>query len=317
MLMLLLAGVITHNLLPYTIAAGAAFSVGFGAARDLLGWRWGAMVAAALGMTIATLIGSLAGATPAVFMPLTATAAGACAVLALFDEDRWWITLQFVIALLVSGNFPGSISTALDRSLLVLLGGSAQVAVVILLAFFFPRAGARLPLGPRHGKASRRLLISHIVRAGVCVSVALLVARALGLTNSYWAPMTAILILKPGLSDTQSRGVARLAGTFLGCLAATLFALLTENNPYLVVLGIAVTSGLAYALQKAHYGALTCAITATVVLLLSMGNGAVLANAEHRLVATALGGLIALGVSSIFPHRAHSPAPDAVGGMSE
>ena len=35
------------------VAAGAAFAVGFGAARELGGRRWGAMIGALVGMTIA------------------------------------------------------------------------------------------------------------------------------------------------------------------------------------------------------------------------------------------------------------------------
>jgi hypothetical protein len=66
---------------------------------------------------------------------------------------------------------------------------------------------------------------------------------------------------------------------------------------------MAVTAGLAYALQKAHYATLTCMITATVVLLLTLGRGYVVINAEHRLIATVLGGVIALVVARIAPHR--------------
>jgi hypothetical protein len=56
---------------------------------------------------------------------------------------------------------------------------------------------------------------------------------------------------------------------------------------------MAVTAGAAYALQKAHYATLTCMITATVVLLLTLGRADVVPTAEHRLIATVLGGVIA------------------------
>ena len=59
----------------------------------------------------------------------------------------------------------------------------------------------------------------------------------------------------------------------------------------------------AFALQKAHYASLTTAITATVVLLFTLGHTDALANAEHRLAATLLGGAIALAVAWIVPHR--------------
>ncbi len=40
-----------------------------------------------------------------------------------------------------------------------------------------------------------------------------------------------------------------------------------------------------------------------MVLLVSLGYGGVLANAEHRLIATIIGGLTALVVARIAPHR--------------
>lgn len=312
---LLLTGYLVGSPVRFTIAAGAAFPVGFGAARDLLGWRWGAMVAAMLSMTFATFIGAVAGGHPTVFVAIACLAAAGCATIALYNEDRWWIVLQAVIALLVSSNYPGTVHAALQRSAAVCLGGLCQVAIVATLAWLFPRSGARLPQGPSREKPTRRLLISHALRAAVCVGLAFIIAHALGLANSYWAPMSALLILKPGLHETQARGAARLGGTVLGGVAATAFAILMKTQPLPLIAGVALTAGCAFALQKAHYAALTCAITATVVLLLSLGNGAALANTEHRLIATALGGLIALVTARIAPHHpalAHA-GTDSVG----
>lgn len=61
-------------------------------------------------------------------------------------------------------------------------------------------------------------------------------------------------------------------------------------------------AGAAFALQKAHYAALTASITATVVLLISLGETSPVANAEHRIVATLIGGILALVVALVVPH---------------
>ena len=312
---LLLCGLVTGQVTAGAIAAGAAFSVGFGASRDLRGRRWGAMIAATLGMALAASVGSLAGNALPVFLLLAGLAAAGCAALALYDEDLWWIFLQVVIALLVASNYPGRPDQALERALTVLIGGGVQIVCVAILARLVPSASARLPRNPAIIPPERRLLITHMVRAGACIPIAVLAAHALGIANSYWAPMTALLILKPGLQETQARGIARLGGTIAGCGVATLFAVAVDYSPSLLLIGMAISAGLSFAWQKAHYVMLSAAITATIVILLSIGHGGVIANVEHRLIATLVGGLIALIIARISPFRrrhAHSHA-DRVG----
>jgi len=305
--LLLLAGV-AFGQVPYAaVATGAAFSVGFGAARDLRGWRWAAMGAAAIGVALAALAGCLAGQWLWIILPLAAVVAMGCAVLALVDEDLWWIALQMVIALLVASYFAGRLHAALLRGGIVLAGAMVQVAVVVILARLFPAAAARLPAGPVKDPPPRWLYPVHALRAGVCVTLSLYLAHLLGLSNGYWAPMTAMLVLKPGLSDTNTRGLARLTGTLAGGALASVFAVAVGYAWPALVLGIAVAATAAFALQKAHYAILSSAVTATVVLLLSLAEGGgALVNAEHRLIATVIGGAVALVVARIAPHR---PAP--------
>ena len=301
---LLLVGLLTGHVAYGAVTAGAAFSVGFGAARDLRGRRWGAMLAAVAGTTAAAFIGCVAGQWEIVLLIVTCVAAAACAVLALYDEDLWWVSLQIVIALLVAGHYSGPVLTAATRAAAVFAGGAAQVLIVMALARIAPKAANRLPPGAPKVQPERRLVISHALRAAICVGLALAVAWRLGLANSYWAPMTAMLILKPGLSDTHTRGIARFTGTVVGCVLASLYALAVAYYAPLLLVGIGLTAFAAYALQKAHYAILTSAVTATVVLLLSLAQGGhALTNAEHRLIATLLGGVIALVIARIAPHR--------------
>ena len=90
----------------------------------------------------------------------------------------------------------------------------------------------------------------------------------------------------------------------VGCVLASLYALAVAYYAPLLLVGIGLTAFAAYALQKAHYAILTSAVTATVVLLLSLAQGGhALTNAEHRLIATLLGGVVALVIARIAPHR--------------
>jgi hypothetical protein len=316
--LILITGALLHQPLYAAAAAGAAFAVGFGAARDLRGWRWAAMAGAAAGVSLATFVGCTLGQWPLALIAVAALAAAGCAAFALFDEDFWWVTLQALIALLIASYYPSPAPAALARAGAVLAGGVAQMVIIIILAHLFPAAGGRLPPGRAQPRPERRVLIGHILRAAVCVAAALTAARALGLSNGYWAPMTAMLVLKPGLSDTQVRGFSRLVGTLIGCIAASAFVIATHEARPALLAAMAVTAGLAYALQKAHYASLTCMITATVVLLLTLGGGDVVISAEHRLIATVLGGVIALVVARIAPHRplAGSAQEDRVGGAA-
>ena len=314
--LLLLAGLVSGHLQAGAIAAGAAFLVGFGAARNLRGRRWAAMILAAVGATLAALVGSLAGQwTPALLAVSAVTSAGVAA-LGLIDEDLWWVALQVVIAFFVAGYYHGALSTALARTEATAAGGLVQILVVIALAKLAPAAANPLPAAPFTPNAPPRLLISHMLRAAVCVTASWALAKKLGVTNAYWAPMTAMLVLKPGLSETDTRGAARLTGTVAGCLAAALFAFAVgASSPWLLA-GVALTASAAFALQKAHYALLTLAITASVVLLLTLAHaGDVVTNAEHRLLATVLGGAMALVVARIAPHlpRPAQSAMDQVG----
>jgi hypothetical protein len=315
---LLIAGLLLHQAVYGAVAAGAAFAVGFGAARDLRGWRWAAMGAATAGIALATFVGCTLGQWTPVLVVAASVAAAGCAAFALFDEDFWWVTLQVVIAMLVASYYPSPGPVALGRAAAVLAGGLTQMVIVMILALLFPAAGGRLPPGPAKPKPDRRLLIGHVVRAAVCVAAALIAAHGLGLSNGYWAPMTAMLVLKPGLSETQTRGLARLTGTLIGCIAASAFAIAVDQSRPALLAALTLTAGGAFALQKAHYATLTCMITATVVLLLTLGRGDVVLNAEHRLIATLLGGVIALVVARIAPHspRATQAEDDRVGGAA-
>ena len=140
--LLLTMGLFSGQAAAAALAAGAAFSVGFGAARDLRGWRWAAMAGAALSVALAALIGGLTAMWFAMFLSLAATGLqAACGALALVDEDIWWVALQAALALLVADYLPGAPSAAMERASAALAGGGAQLVIVFFLAQLFPGGG--------------------------------------------------------------------------------------------------------------------------------------------------------------------------------
>jgi hypothetical protein len=305
--LILLAGQLCGYPIQAATAAGAAFAVGFGAAREMRGRRWAAMLLAMAGMVVAAFVGTLLGQESAAFVLVAA--------LALYDEDVWWVVLQVVILFFVAGYYHGGPEAALERSAMVLAGGLIEVGTVVALARVFPRSAAPFLTSAALPPPDRGTLIRHVVRAALCVGGSLLVIERLGLANGYWAPMTALIVLKPRLRDTRARGLARLGGTLGGCLVATGFAAVFRGESWMFLGGATLAAGSAFALQKAHYAGLTASITATIVLLVSLGTGDAVANAEHRIAATLIGGALALLIAILIPggRLPRAVTPDHVG----
>jgi uncharacterized membrane protein YccC len=113
--------------------------------------------------------------------------------------------------------------------------------------------------------------------------------------------MTIAIVLKPDFTATFSRGVLRLAGTFIGLVLATgLFHLLPASLGAHVAL-IAVFGFLLRWIGPANYGILVIAVTAMVVVMLAVTGvppGEVMA---ARGLDTVAGGAIALLAYWIWP----------------
>ncbi|MBV8672986.1 MAG: FUSC family protein, partial [Acidobacteriaceae bacterium] len=58
--------------------------------------------------------------------------------------------------------------------------------------------------------------LAYALRLAITVAISTLIYRELHFASGYWILMTALLVLKPGLSDTVSRVTARVIGTAAG-----------------------------------------------------------------------------------------------------
>jgi uncharacterized membrane protein YccC len=143
--------------------------------------------------------------------------------------------------------------------------------------------------------------LRHAVRLAVWVGAGDALARVLKLPRSYWLPMTIAIVLKPDFTATFSRGVLRLAGTFVGLAFATeLFHLLPPGLAAQVVV-IAALTFLMRCFGPANYGIASTAITALVVLLLAVSGLAPKVVIGARALNTVAGGTIALADYLIWP----------------
>jgi uncharacterized membrane protein YccC len=155
----------------------------------------------------------------------------------------------------------------------------------------------------------------HAVRLAVCVGIGDALARGLDLRRSYWLPMTVAIVLKPDFGATFSRGVLRLAGTFVGLIFATvLFHFLPAN----LAVQVALMAALMFALRwvgPANYGILVITVTALVVLLIAAAGVSPREVIAARGLNTALGGVIALLAYSLWPTWERTQIREVMAGM--
>jgi uncharacterized membrane protein YccC len=130
----------------------------------------------------------------------------------------------------------------------------------------------------------------------VAEGIALLVHFA----NAYWIPMTALIIMKPDLLLTNARSIARLGGTFVGAALATLAAMTLRPDGILLSVLIVASMYLAYALQDVNYALYAIPLTGYIAFILAVGRTPEVSTAEHRVIATAIAGGVAMVIHALY-----------------
>lgn len=155
----------------------------------------------------------------------------------------------------------------------------------------------------------------HAIRLSLCVMIGLTIAGGFSLPRSYWLAMTIALVLKPDFGSTFSRGILRLAGTYVGLLLATvLFHFLSPAQP-VDVLWIAILVFIQRWVGRANYGILVVAISALIVFLLSLTGIPPKDVIAARALNTTIGGALALAIYWIWPTRERTQVPPALASM--
>ncbi|WP_188962023.1 FUSC family protein [Deinococcus aquiradiocola] len=141
----------------------------------------------------------------------------------------------------------------------------------------------------------------HALRFGVALALSTLLYRALNVSHGYWLPLTVAVLLRQEFSATLTRGVARLSGTLAGVLlAAGIVAALHPGAALLSLLSL-LAAFLVYALFLTNYAVFSVAITLYVVFSVEAAGIAQRLAVETRVVATLLGGLLALAFHLVWP----------------
>jgi uncharacterized membrane protein YccC len=298
------------------LAAGGAANTGFGLKHRIDGSRWVPMIFVTLGMAFSGFAGVLVGHEHLLLVLLAALWAFGYGLLTERPEGYAWVGQQCVVTFLVASAYPASLRMAAARGLLLFAGGAVQLILSSLLLHRFRRLRDHLFELARYARDERAALLAalnetaksvrqrrylnsampYAIRLGATVGLATEIYRRLQYPSGYWIPMTALLVLKPGLTDTVSRVIARVLGTMCGAIAISY--LLAHFNPSTITLAAftLLFAWLSYGLNNVNYALFSVAITGYIVFLLALNQVPGPTIALHRTIATALGGGIALCV---------------------
>ena len=115
------------------IAAGGAFTVGFGAKQHIDESQFLPMILASLGISAATFLGMVAGHTNFILVLIAAGAGFVYGMLSLRQAGVSWVGQQSIVFLLVASAFPFSPRAAAVRAGLVMAGGVLQIITSSIL----------------------------------------------------------------------------------------------------------------------------------------------------------------------------------------
>ncbi len=283
---------------------------------------------AAVGMALGAFVGALAANDRPLLVLFVAAFAYLAGIVGAFSDRVAVAALQWPAALLIATSTPDGPRDAAIRAGLVLAGGFGQAALVALVLHLETRQGHGSDVGSTraasgeqalHTRRSLRELTEHVLttvrrhvslgsehgqhalRLAVVAAVALTTALALGLAHPYWAALTALVVLKTEHVLTIRRGLDRIGGTAFGILFGLPLVALARFGTVALLLGAAASIVLAYTVFAANYFVYTMFLTGFVVVLLDLLGFPAGQTALPRLVATLVGGVIALAASHARP----------------
>ena len=263
-----------------------------------LGWRHALLGVAGLGVL----------SVPAVFShndPLLATTVLTVAALGLGLSARWqlkpayWFLVVSLCILITKSPLPvvPSATEALRLALALLSAGAVATLLQSRLLPPLEKARDQQPFAVAH---SWRRSVAH----GLMLAAAAVVSTPIALqqhwhTTGLWLIVTPFLVLQPYVRESWAVALHRSLGTMAGVLLVVLLALALPHNVPLVLPAIAAAViTMVIAARHGHRALMLTALTATIVLFNSSHNDLLLM-ADKRVLASALGIVIAMSIMAI------------------
>ncbi len=148
----------------------------------------------------------------------------------------------------------------------------------------------------------RSALFRHAVRLAVALAIASVIYRELTLPLGYWLPLTTGIVLRPEFFSTFARGIARMLGTVLGVLVATLLTMVPDSSHLLDMALIILFAWAMYTVVNFNYALFSFFLTSEIVMLLSFfEHSSPFVAMTARVTDTGLGCLLALFIYILWP----------------
>ncbi len=314
--MCLAAGIAAGHPGAALIAAGGAMTAGFGPKQTIDGSPLLPVLFVSFGMALSSFLGMFAGYENWVLTLLASGFGFGYGMLSKREAGYGWVGQQCVVTLLVASAFPSSARDAAVRAGLMFAGGMVQLAIsaaalrlvgdlrrrVMSLARYVHEEHtalrqtylqAVLSLKQRQFRDSA---LPYAARLTVVLALSTEIYRALHFASGYWIPMTALLVMRPGIADTASRAIARTLGTLAGSALSSVFLLYVHLPTWWLAAFTALFTWLAYSTLNVNYALYSVNLTSYIVFLLSLDNLPGPEIAKRRFVCTLIGGAIALTV---------------------
>lgn len=142
---------------------------------------------------------------------------------------------------------------------------------------------------------------AYALRLALAMLLALFAAQLSGSSHGSWIVLTVAVALRPGFGLSRQRGIKRVQGTLAGC-AAGLGILSLVNEPHLLLLLTIICLMLSLGLSSIEYLVSAFFTSVMVVLMYHLTLPADTQVAQLRLLDTAIGAAIALGMTYVAPY---------------
>ena len=313
----LLLGFATGHVRQGVMAASGAFSVGFGAFYEILRSRRLAMLVAALGMAVSSWVGAVSGSSTPACIAVAGIWGLVYGVVSDLSVGASWVSLMWVIWLVISTASPLHGLHALARAGFILLGGVLQ-ALFVDAQWQLSRLRHPLVTPPQLRLTLRALrenahYEAYRVQTAMTLMIAMGIARWTQMPNNYWIPMTAAIVLRPVLADAVEIGLMRLAGTMLGAVLASAVAQALHPGMAGLAILVVVFAFASYLFVFVNYTYFAVALTPYIVFLLELSGLPEDALIKPRALHTLLGGTIAIVSQALLawlvpgpPRRVHA-----------
>ena len=298
------------------IAAGGAMTAGFGAKQSIDDTPMLPIMFVSVGMAFSTFVGVVAGHRSWTLTVIAMLFGFGYGMMSKRAAGYSWVGQQCVVTLLVASAFPSSPMQAAQRAGLIFLGCIVQLVLSSLMLKTFRQLGGHVidlaryvrseevalrrtyltaVLSLRH-RQMRGSVLPYACRLAVVLAISTEIYRQLHFQSGYWIPMTALLVLRPGIADTASRAIARTVGTLAGAVLASVFLVYVHPNPVGLAILVVVFTWFSYSVSNVNYGLFSLFLTSYIVFLLSLNHIPGAQVAHQRFVCTMIGGIIALSV---------------------